>query len=312
VARHPRLSRAAGGSGPPRTEETDDAPRDDERTEEDEDGADPEAEEREAQLAGLHNITQDYLLDYLRTTSEGGVEDDAVEPVEESVHRSGFVAIVGKPNVGKSTLMNSMLGLKLSIVTYKPQTTRQRILGILSDDDSQIVFLDTPGVIDKERTKLESFMNRVVNKCIKDADVVVVMADGTRSEEPRMVELTRRMHEKHVAVVFCVNKLDALPTEAERRRRLQQYKAEVGNYTGAVLPLSALNGDGVEDLVDALKERLPLGPAYYPKDDVSQESVRFFVSELVREKVGLGANGPAIDLLGGAARRCDSLPPLIE
>ncbi len=192
-------------------------------------------------------------------------------------HRSGYVSLVGKPNVGKSTLMNALLGRKLSIVTPKAQTTRHRILGIYSDETTQIIFLDTPGII-TPRYKLQEVMMHSVHGAIADADLLVFMVDA-RQDRPDTLSLDQLGG--HPAIL-AVNKIDLI----------QQKKALplVEQYMGLrafeeVIPLSALNGFNLDVLMAEIKKRLPPGPPFYPKDMISEHPERFFVAEIIREKV---------------------------
>lgn len=192
-------------------------------------------------------------------------------------HRSGYVTLVGRPNVGKSTLMNALVGRKLSIVTRKPQTTRQRVLGILSDEERQIIFLDTPGVLEP-RYGLQSVMMRSVQGAIRDADLVLFMADATRDEPDR---LTLDFVEDRTAILL-LNKIDLIPQE--------QALPLVDRYTERrafeeVIPTSALKDYNLDAVLDEITERLPKGPPFYPKDVVSEHPERFFVAEIIREKV---------------------------
>ncbi|MDX1487581.1 MAG: GTPase Era [Acidiferrobacterales bacterium] len=192
-------------------------------------------------------------------------------------YRSGYVALIGKPNVGKSTLLNALLGRKLSIVTHKPQTTRHRVLGILSTEAHQIIFLDTPGII-KPRYKMQESMMHDVHDAIADADLLVFMADATQ-EDIDTFSLERIGNKPAILVI---NKMD----------RIAQIQAVplVAAYDEAydfeeIIPISALNGDNLDVLLDAIVQRLPLGPPFYPMDMMSEHPERFFVSEIIREKI---------------------------
>lgn len=192
-------------------------------------------------------------------------------------HRSGYVALIGKPNVGKSTLLNALLGRKLSIVTRKPQTTRHRVLGILSDDAYQAILLDTPGII-KPRYKLQEAMMGFVDGAIADADVLVFMADATY-DRPDTFSLT---HLKDRPALLVLNKMDAIPQE--QALPLVESYLEAHTFE-EVIPISALKGRNLDVLLDAILKRLPLGPPFYPKDMVSEHPERFFIAEIVREKI---------------------------
>ena len=204
-------------------------------------------------------------------------------------HRSGFVAVVGKPNVGKSTLVNAYLGEKIAIVSDKPQTTRDRLLGILTlvrergeAADAQIVFVDTPG-IHKPLHKLGEHMVDTAVRAIPDADVVLFLVDASRlpGEEDRQIAriLTK---EGRVPVLLVLNKVDLVP-EAEVATRVEAYQA-LGPFELWLL-VSALRGAGLPELMDAVLQRLPFGPRYFPEEQVTDQHLRFLAGELVREQV---------------------------
>jgi GTP-binding protein Era len=196
-------------------------------------------------------------------------------------HRTGYVALVGKPNVGKSTLLNAFMGRKLSIVTRKPQTTRHRILGILSDDDRQIIFLDTPGII-APRYGLQRAMMQSVGTALSDADVVVFMTEAQlgRVDEKSLEMLPPPSPER--PVILAINKMDLI----DHREALPLVDAYTEAYDFAsIVPISAQKGYNLEVLLEQVTERLPLGPPFYPKDMVSEHPERFFVSEIIREKI---------------------------
>lgn len=193
-------------------------------------------------------------------------------------HRSGYVAIVGKPNVGKSTLMNALLGHKLSIVTPKPQTTRHRVLGILSGDTYQIIFLDTPGVLPKPRYRLHEHMLRTVDRAIADADLVLFMAEATQ-KAPDTVSLNRL---ENRPAILVLNKMDLV----QQAQVLPLVDAYMKQYPfEAVVPISALTGYNLDALLKEIIYRLPSGPPFYPKDQLSEHPERFFVAEIIRKKI---------------------------
>lgn len=200
--------------------------------------------------------------------------DDRTVPED---HRSGYVALVGRPNVGKSTLLNRILGQKISIVTEKPQTTRHRVLGIRSQEDAQIIFLDTPGLIDP-RYGLHRAMMHVAKGAIDEADLVIYLADA-RDEKPRE-EVLRHLEGR--PTILAVNKTDLV--EEEKAQSLIGAHREQRSFVSA-LPISALTGYQVEELVDRIVEELPPGPPLYPRDLISEHPERFFVAEIVREKI---------------------------
>ncbi len=196
-------------------------------------------------------------------------------------HKSGYIAIIGKPNAGKSTLMNRILGQKISITTHKPQTTRHQILGIHSEDDLQIIFLDTPGVINP-KYELQKAMMRLVDRARKDADLILFIVDVDDAKVPGRLFNTFKSMQKPVALV--INKIDRV-SKADAEAVAAELNAEY-DFEETIL-VSALNGEGVPELIEMIKERLPPGPPYYPKDMLSEQPVRFFVAELVREQLFL-------------------------
>lgn len=195
--------------------------------------------------------------------------------------RAGFVAIIGRPNAGKSTLLNTLLDFKLAIATHKAQTTRHQILGILSEDNGQAIFLDTPGVIDP-RYKLQEVMMQTVTKSTRDADAIVHLIDGNRDPEEELVWDYLRKAGKPTLLVL--NKADIASTEqmdrvAEMCNKEYKYKSECR--------ISAGKNDGIDELKKQVFELLPVSPPLYPVDELSEHPVRFFVSELIREQIFL-------------------------
>jgi len=188
--------------------------------------------------------------------------------------RTGIVTVVGKPNVGKSTLLNRIVGQKLSITSPKPQSTRDRIVGIYTTADAQMVILDTPGLLDPKYPLQESMRSTAV-RALDEADVIVYLADATEGEPPPLTEAAKLSKNPGAPVIIALNKSDQLP--AARRDELAANK-------DAVL-ISALTGDGFPELMERLSARLPESPFLYPEDEISTQPVRFFVAELVRETV---------------------------
>ena len=187
--------------------------------------------------------------------------------------RAGIVTVVGKPNAGKSTLLNRIVGEKLAIVSEKPQSTRDRVVGIRTTDDTQMVVLDTPGLLNP-RYELHRAMRTTALRALADADVIVYLADATERVPPTLEEAAELTAPPRAPVISVLNKVDALrPVERDELR--------------ALLPearfISALTGDGVATLLTELSLALPEGPFLYPEDEISTASVRFFVAELVRE-----------------------------
>ncbi|MEX0721364.1 MAG: GTPase Era [Balneolaceae bacterium] len=200
---------------------------------------------------------------------------------EKIPHKSGYAAIIGKPNAGKSTLMNQILGSKISITTHKAQTTRHQIVGIYSDDDTQIIFLDTPGVI-SPKYELQRAMMKTVERARSDADLILFIFDPMDTHPTdEVVELLKSINKP---IYLVVNKMDAADAEkAEKAVADLQEKMKIRsvNY------VSAIQGAGVPELIADIRAGLLPGPPYYPKDELSEQPVRFFVSELIREQVFL-------------------------
>ena len=200
---------------------------------------------------------------------------------EEQPHKSGYVAIIGKPNAGKSTLMNRILGSKISITTHKAQTTRHQVVGIYSDEHTQIIFLDTPGVI-SPTYELQKAMMKTVERARKDADIILFIFDPTdKHPTDEVIELLRSINKP---ILLVVNKIDAISKDkAEKKVSLlvDQLNFKSIHY------VSALQGEGIADLINDIRTSLIPGPPYYPKEDLSEHPVRFFVSELIREQVYL-------------------------
>lgn len=196
-------------------------------------------------------------------------------------HKSGYIAIVGKPNAGKSTLMNQILGTKLSITTHKAQTTRHQIIGIHSGDDFQIIFLDTPGII-HPKYELQKAMMRFVEKAEKEADVILFIVDAKENNMPEYAFDSLKQMKK--PVILVINKVDTSSPE-----EIETLSTNLNEYFPfkKTIPVSALNGQGIAGLMEEIQEILPFGPPFYPKDDLSEHPVRFFVSELIREQVFL-------------------------
>lgn len=197
--------------------------------------------------------------------------------------KCGYVVIVGEPNVGKSTLLNKLLGQKISIVTNKPQTTRHKLLGILSSDSYQIIFLDTPGLL-KPKYKLQSFMMDAAYSAINDADVVFMMVDAAEKFDKKIdYDITFDLIKKINKPTFLViNKVD-LVKKSSLLPIIDFYSNKFPFVE--IFPISALNGIGTDDLLKSVVDNLPLHPPYYPTDSLSDASERFFVSEIIREKI---------------------------
>lgn len=199
--------------------------------------------------------------------------------------KSGYVAIIGKPNVGKSTLMNSILGERLSIVTNKPQTTRKRVLGILSDEKYQIIFLDTPGILNPNYLLQKKFMSYVQNS-VRDADVIVVIVDviedptGAKTLGDKIVKQILDKHKQ--PKILILNKIDK-SNEAIISKLVEKFEAF--KIFKKIVPISALLNFSIQSVVETIVGHLPPGPKYFPDDQITDEHERFFVSEIIREKI---------------------------
>ncbi|MCK5516091.1 MAG: GTPase Era, partial [Desulfobulbaceae bacterium] len=202
--------------------------------------------------------------------------------------KSGLVAIVGPPNAGKSTLMNSLLGQKISIVTPKPQTTRNRIVGIMNDTDYQIVFVDTPG-LHNSQDPLNIEMVRVATESLSDVDVAIFLVDASillseKAKKKKQTEFLSYIEQISCPAILVLNKVDLI----DRLNLLPIIKNYSELYSfHAVIPLSALHGDGNQNLVTEILGLLPLGPRYFPEDIPTDASERFLSGEIIREKVFL-------------------------
>lgn len=197
------------------------------------------------------------------------------------MHKSGFVNIVGRPNVGKSTLMNALVGEKMSIITSKPQTTRHRILGILSGEDFQIVFSDTPGIIRNPAYKMQEAMNRFAQSAFEDADLMLFVTDVEEkydADDPVINQLKNFEGPKFLVI----NKTDL--AQPEKVLELIKWWNEQVPFT-ETLPIAALHKLNTDKLLEQVQAYLPEGPEYYPKDQLTDRPERFFVSEIIREKI---------------------------
>jgi GTPase len=188
--------------------------------------------------------------------------------------RAGIVTVAGKPNVGKSTLLNRIVGQKLSITSPKPQSTRDRIVGIYTTDDAQLVILDTPGLLNP-KYPLQQAMRSTAVRALDEADVIIYLADATEGTPPSLSEAADLTAPPGAPVLIALNKSDALT-------RPQRELLALGDD---VVLISALTGDGIPDLMTRVAQRLPESPFLYPEDEISTQPVRFFVAELVRETV---------------------------
>ncbi len=190
--------------------------------------------------------------------------------------RAGIVTVVGKPNVGKSTLLNRIVGQKLSITSSKPQSTRDRIVGIRSDGDTQMVILDTPGLLEP-RYELQRVMRATALRALEDADVIVYLVDAHDPAPLQLRQAAALEHPPAAPVIQAFNKIDTL--EHEARQALLRRAAE----DASIVPMSATSGEGVERLLERISALLPESPFLYPEDEIATQSLRFFTAELIRE-----------------------------
>lgn len=196
------------------------------------------------------------------------------------MHKAGFVNIVGNPNVGKSTLMNQLVGERISIATFKAQTTRHRIMGIVNTDDMQIVFSDTPGVL-KPNYKMQEMMLAFSESALADADVLLYVTDVVENPEKNM-EFLEKVQNMNIPVLLLINKIDQ-SNQKDLGNIVMKWHSLLPN--AEILPISAKNKFGVDMLLKRIKELLPESPAYFDKDQLTDKPARFFVSEIIREKI---------------------------
>ena len=211
-------------------------------------------------------------------------------------HKAGFVNIVGNPNVGKSTLMNQLVGERISIATFKAQTTRHRIMGIVNTDDMQIVFSDTPGVL-KPNYKLQESMLAFSESALKDADILLYVTDVVENPE-KNIDFLEKVKKMTIPVILLINKIDSLPNPSEGGAKaahrnegpgealadiVEKWHALLPN--AEILPISAKNKFGIDMLMKRIQDLLPESPAFFDKDQLTDKPARFFVSEIIREKI---------------------------
>jgi len=196
--------------------------------------------------------------------------------------KAGFVNIVGLPNVGKSTLMNVLIGEKLSIITRKAQTTRHRILGIVNEENLQVIFSDTPGYIEKPAYKMQENMNDFVKSALKDADIYLFMVEfGTSIEKQK--DIYTKLQKTDKPVLLLVNKIDLSKSEEQTKKYVEKWQEVLPNAETFII--SALNKFNIGTVINRIKQLLPFHPPYYDLDAFTDKSERFFVSEIVREKL---------------------------
>ena len=209
-------------------------------------------------------------------------EQDTLSVMLDGDKRCGFVAIVGRPNVGKSTLLNRILGQKLSITSRRPQTTRHQILGIKTEGDIQVVYVDTPGLHLKEHKAINRYMNKAASSSLQDVDVVIFLVDRTRwTDEDEMV--LEKVKASKAPVILAINKVDRSGDKTQLLPHLESLSSR-HDFT-ALIPISAKQGHNVADLEQAIAKLLPQSMHFYPEDQVTDRSQRFLAAELVREKI---------------------------
>ena len=195
-------------------------------------------------------------------------------------HKAGFVNIIGYPNVGKSTLMNALVGEKLSIITSKAQTTRHRIMGIVNGEGFQIVYSDTPGIVRNPSYKMHEYMNKYIDSAITDADIILLMTEPKlQFEETGIIE---KLISSGTSIIVLINKID-LSDQEKVTNEIVYWETKLPGVE--VIPISALESFNITKVFDTIIEKLPESPAYYDKDAITDRSMRFFVSEIIREKI---------------------------
>ena len=200
--------------------------------------------------------------------------------MENNSFKSGFVSLIGRPNVGKSTLMNVLIGQKIAITSNKPQTTRNRIQTVYTDDRCQIIFLDTPGV-NKAKNKLGEYMLNVAERTISEVDVILWLVEPTTFIGGGERHIIQKLKKTKAPVILVINKMDMVK-KAETAEVIKTYSAEFD--FAEIIPISALRGNNTFDVIDAIVKYLPYGPAYYDEDTITDQPMKQIVSEIIREK----------------------------
>lgn len=203
------------------------------------------------------------------------------------MYQSAFIALLGSPNVGKSTLLNALVGKKIAIVTKKAQTTRNKITGILTTKDWQMVFIDTPG-LHTPKNKLGEFMVKTAESAARDVDVVLFMADAKTGVRDRDMGILEKL-DKNIPLIIAINKVDAVPEE-----RVEELEEQLKPLDKKIMRMSAKTGEGVEELIEELKQYLQEGPMFYPEDMTTDQPDQQIVAEIIREKAlkGIGKEIP--------------------
>jgi GTP-binding protein Era len=221
-------------------------------------------------------------LGTVSVVSDESIEPEVIEPAAPDTYRCGFAAIVGRPNVGKSTLLNALLKRKISIVSPKPQTTRHRILGMLTDADAQIVFVDTPGIHITERRMMNKYMNRSALASLADADVDLFLVEALRWTDEDQYVLDN-IKQRGRPIILLVSKVDSV----HPKERLMPFMTELALKASFVeiVPISSMKRINLEQLPRLIAKHLPLSPPHYPEDQVTDRSERFQTAEIIREKL---------------------------
>lgn len=196
--------------------------------------------------------------------------------------KSGFISIIGRPNVGKSTFLNQVLGTKIAIMSDKPQTTRNKIQGVYNDDDAQVIFIDTPG-IHKPKHKLGQFMTNIALKSLNQVDTVMFITPANEEYGRGDEFIIENLKEVKQPVILVINKIDLLKDKRDLILKIEKYK-DLYDFS-EIVPISALTGDNVDELLKTIKKYLPEGPKYFPEDQITDHPERFIIGELIREKV---------------------------
>lgn len=199
---------------------------------------------------------------------------------KNQAHKSGFISIIGRPNVGKSTFLNRVIGQKIAIMSDKPQTTRNKVQGVLTTNDAQLIFIDTPG-IHKPKHKLGDFMMKVAQNTLKGVDIVLFMVNAEEGYGRGEEFILEKFQTVKTPIFLVINKIDQLHPD-KLLPLIESYKEK--HDFAEIIPISALEGNNVESLLEQIKKYLPEGPQYYPADQVTDHPERFIVSELIREK----------------------------
>lgn len=197
------------------------------------------------------------------------------------VTRSGFIAIVGKPNVGKSTLLNKLIGEKIAIVSSKPQTTRNKITGVVTDGDVQMVFVDTPG-LHRSHSKLDDHMRKAISDSLSDVDAALLLIEPDRTVNEAEHELIEKLTSQKIPTILVINKIDTVKKDA-LAEAIAVWSQRV--ECKAFVPVSAVTGDGIESLIKEIKSIMPEGPRYFPDDMMTDQPERLIIADIVREKL---------------------------